>query len=149
MPAGTAAKALLKSRCPPTPITSAAEAEHPRFVIPTPNGGESCSFTPASVVEHVVYAELFGVADSSAAFDVGMTRTIEQGDPESFSANRFSRIKFVAVTARLEAEPFQKATIARVFQQPLKPRPFKTLCNREIERFHELPDYLSALGWSK
>jgi hypothetical protein len=34
-----------------------------------------------------VYAELFGVADSSAAFGVGMTRTIEQGDPESFSAN--------------------------------------------------------------
>jgi hypothetical protein len=41
-----------------------------------------------------------------------MTRTIEQGDPESFSANRFSRIKFVAVTARPEAEPFQNATIA-------------------------------------
>jgi hypothetical protein len=38
MSAGTAAKALLKSRCPATPITSAAEAEHPRFVIPTPNG---------------------------------------------------------------------------------------------------------------
>jgi hypothetical protein len=31
----------------------------------------------------------------------------------------------------------------------LKPRPFKTLCDREIERFNELPDYLSALGWSK
>jgi hypothetical protein len=31
----------------------------------------------------------------------------------------------------------------------LKSSPFKTLCDREIERFHELPDYLSALGWSK
>jgi hypothetical protein len=78
-----------------------------------------------------------------------MTRTIEQGDPESFSANRFSCIKFVAVTARLEAKPFQNATIARVFQQSVKPRPFKTLCDREIERFPKLPDYLSALGWSK
>ena len=149
MPAGTAAKVLLKSHCPATPTTSAAEAEHPRFVIPTPNGGESCSFKAASVAEHVVYAELFGVADSSAAFGVGMTRTIEQGDPESFSANRFSRITFVAVTARLEAQPFQNATIARVFQQPVKPGPFKTLCDREIERFPKLPDYLSALGWSK
>jgi hypothetical protein len=34
--------------------------------------------------KHVVYTEFFGVADSSAAFGVGMTRTIEQGDPESF-----------------------------------------------------------------
>jgi hypothetical protein len=96
-----------------------------------------------------VYAELFGVADSSAAFGVGMTRTIEQVDPESFSANRFSRIKFVAVTARPEAEPFQNATIARGFQQPVKPSHFETPCDREIERFNELPDYLSALGWSK
>jgi hypothetical protein len=39
MLASTAPKALLKSRCPATPITSAAEAEHPRFVIPTPKGG--------------------------------------------------------------------------------------------------------------
>jgi len=31
----------------------------------------------------------------------------------------------------------------------LMPSPFKTLCDREIERFNELPDYLSALGWSK
>jgi hypothetical protein len=60
-----------------------------------------------------------------------MTRTIEQGDPESFSANRFSRIKFVAVTARLEAKPFQNATIARVFQQPVKPSSFKTLGSRD------------------
>jgi hypothetical protein len=60
-----------------------------------------------------------------------MTRTIEQGDPESFSANRFSRIKFVAVTARLEAKPFQNATIARVLQQPVKPSPFKTLRSRD------------------
>jgi hypothetical protein len=34
--------------------------------------------------KHVVNTEFFGVADSSAAFGVGMTRTIEQGDPESF-----------------------------------------------------------------
>jgi hypothetical protein len=34
--------------------------------------------------KHVVYTELFGVADSSAAFGVGMTITIEQRDPESF-----------------------------------------------------------------
>jgi hypothetical protein len=34
-----------------------------------------------------VYTEFFGIADSSAAFGVGMTRTIEQGDPESFSPN--------------------------------------------------------------
>jgi hypothetical protein len=59
-----------------------------------------------------------------------MTRTIE-GDPESFSANRFSRIKFVAVTARLEAKPFQNATIVRVFQ-PVKPGPFKTQLSREF-----------------
>jgi hypothetical protein len=31
----------------------------------------------------------------------------------------------------------------------LKLSPFKTLYDREIERFNELPDYLSALGWSK
>jgi hypothetical protein len=68
MLASTAPKALLKSRCPATPITSAPEAEHPRFVIPTPNGGNLVrSFTAASVAEHVVYAELFGVAHSSAA----------------------------------------------------------------------------------
>jgi len=41
-----------------------------------------------------VYTELFGIANSSAAFGVGMTRTIEQGEPESFSANP-------------EAKPFQ------------------------------------------
>ena len=44
--------------------------------------------------KHAVYTEFFGIADSSAAFGVGMTRTIEQCDPESFSANS-------------EAEPFQ------------------------------------------
>jgi hypothetical protein len=82
-----------------------------------------------------VFAELFGVADSSAAFGVGMTRTLEQDDPESFSANRFSRIKFVAVTARLEAEPFQKATIARVFQQPVKPSHFETPCDPRLSVF--------------
>jgi hypothetical protein len=49
-----------------------------------------------------VFAELFGVADSSAAFGVGMTRTIEQGDPESFSAT-------------CEAAPFQNdLAIARL-----------------------------------
>ena len=57
-------------------------------------------------------------------------------------------LSLLLLTARLEVEPFQNATIARVFQQPVKPG-FKTLCDREIERFNELPDYLSALGWSK
>ena len=76
-----------------------------------------------------------------------LLKSSRQATPTTSAAK--SRIKFVAVTARLEAEPFQNATIARVFQQPVKPKPFKTLCDREIERFHELPDYLSALGWSK
>src|ERR1700757_152450 len=38
----------------------------------------------ALVVDLGMYTELFGVADSSAAFGVGMTRTIEQGDPDRF-----------------------------------------------------------------
>jgi len=107
MLASTAPKALLKSRCPATPITSAAEAEHPRFVIPTPNGGNLVrSFTAASVAEHVVYAELFGVAHSSAAFGVGMTRTIE-GDPESFSANVSAALSLLLLRLGLEPSPFK------------------------------------------
>jgi hypothetical protein len=54
----------------------------------------------ALVVDLGMYIKLFGVADSSAAFGVGMTRTIEQGDPKSFSAN-------------CEAEPFQSCFLFR------------------------------------
>ena len=68
---------------------SGYKAELPRFVIPMPNAvGILFVHTPASVVQtRRVHTELFGMADSSAAFGVGMTRTIEQDDPESFSAN--------------------------------------------------------------
>jgi hypothetical protein len=38
-----------------------------------------------------------------------MTRTIEQGDPESVSANCKAADDFAALTARLEAAPFQNA----------------------------------------
>jgi hypothetical protein len=55
-----------------------------------------------------VYTELFGVADSSAAFGVGMTRTIEQGDPENFSANCKAGFS-CAVRGAAEAAPFQSA----------------------------------------
>jgi hypothetical protein len=59
--------------------------------------------------KYVAYTEFFGIADSSAAFGVGMTRTIEQGDPESVSANCKAADDFAALTARLEAAPFQNA----------------------------------------
>jgi hypothetical protein len=76
------------------------------FVIPTPNAAEE-SYSPQLRVlfEHVVCADghsltapidachgsdhaLSDIADSSAAFGVGMTRAREQGDAESLSANR-------------------------------------------------------------
>jgi hypothetical protein len=55
-----------------------------------------------------VCTEFFGIADSSAAFGVGMTRTIEQGDPESVSANCKAADDFAALTARLESRALPK-----------------------------------------
>ena len=55
-----------------------------------------------------MYTEFFGVADSSAAFGVGMTRRIEQGDPESFSANPKAAADFAALTARLGSRVLSK-----------------------------------------
>jgi len=59
------------------------KAEHPRFAIPTPNRGNLFRSQLRLLSKHVVYTEFFGVADSSAAFGVGMTRTIEQAIPKS------------------------------------------------------------------
>jgi hypothetical protein len=60
---------------------SSYKAVHPRFVIPTPTG-EGILFVQLRLSsKHVVHTELFGIADSSAAFGVGMTRMIEQGNP--------------------------------------------------------------------
>jgi hypothetical protein len=75
------------------------------FVIPTPNAAEE-SYSPQLRVlfEHVVCADGHSltaphlmlsmvqmtrsdIADSSAAFGVGMTRAREQGDAESLSAS--------------------------------------------------------------
>jgi hypothetical protein len=88
-------------------------AEHPCFVIPTPNGGgilfaaaasavqtASCTQTFTYHMRHpaacyhldlIPVLALLGIADSSAAFGLGMTRTTEQGDLESFSTNRKDR----------------------------------------------------------
>jgi len=45
---------------------------------------------------------------------------------------RLKPIDFVALTARLEAAPFQNKTKAGVFQQTVKPRPFKTKSKPEV-----------------
>jgi hypothetical protein len=51
-----------------------------------------------------VYTELFGVEDSSAAFGVGMTRTIEQADLESFQQTVEPSRKGLKTNAALAAE---------------------------------------------
>jgi hypothetical protein len=63
---------------------SGYKAEHPGFAIPTPTRGNLFRSQLRLLSKHVVYTELFGVADSSAAFGVGMTRRIERGDLEIF-----------------------------------------------------------------
>jgi hypothetical protein len=60
------------------------KAEHPRLSFRRRTVGNLVRSELRLLSKHVVYTEFFGVADSSAAFGVGMTRTIEQGDPESF-----------------------------------------------------------------
>jgi len=78
---------LLKTALGDADDLSGYKAAHPRFVIPTPNGGGIFRSQLRLSSKHVVYTEFFGVADSSAAFGVGMTRMIEQGDRDSFSAS--------------------------------------------------------------
>jgi hypothetical protein len=83
---------------------SGSKAEHPRFAIPTPNRGNLFRSQLRLLSKHVVYTEFFGVADSSAAFGVGMTRTIEQDDPENFSAN-LKPASHALYAARLKPRP--------------------------------------------
>jgi hypothetical protein len=73
-------KSLLKKALGDADDRSSNKAAHPCFVIPTPNGGGILFVQLRLSSKHAVCTELFAIADSSAAFGVGMTRMIEQGD---------------------------------------------------------------------